>query len=129
MRSVQEVSRYSFINLYAKAEVSLSTWSRNLVGTTSENRMLMIANVHLEPGSNLRDLRERLHAIHKHWPQCPTGAGFLIGDFNICEPEEGRFIVVTQTFSDDLGRTAAFRSIFPRAFEISPPGFYEESGS
>ena len=51
---------------------------------------------------------------YMHWSHCPAGVGILIGDFNICLPEEGRFNVLTQTFSDgDLGRTAAFRSMFP----------------
>ena len=29
--------------------------------------------------------------IHEHWPRDPVDVGILIGDFNICEPEEGRF--------------------------------------
>ena len=48
----------------------------------------------------------------------------IIGDFNICELEEGRFNVRNQTFTEgDAGNTRLFRSYFPRVFEILQPNF------
>ena len=44
-----------------------------------------------------------------HWSTCPNGLGIIIGDFHICEPEEGRFDVVDQTTSDgDPGWSTSF---------------------
>ena len=84
----------------------------------------MIANVHFEPGSSLRNIRERFRAIHENSPSYQAGLFILIGDFNICEPENGRFNVITQTFSDrDPGRAAAFRSFSPHASDKAQPGF------
>ena len=66
---------------------------------------LPIVNVHLE--------RERLRLITPHWPSYPNAVGIILGDFNICEPEEGRFNVWNQTFTDgDAGKTAMFHSFF-----------------
>ena len=48
----------------------------------------------------------------------------ITGDFNICEPEEGRFNVWNQTFTDgDAGKAAPFRSFFPHVREIEQPDF------
>ena len=49
----------------------------------------VIVNVHFKPDLATRDLRERLHCISLHWPRYPEALGVIIGDFNICEPEEG----------------------------------------
>ena len=38
---------------------------------------------------SLRQLRGRLGLVHPHWPAYPNGAGVILGDFNICDPEEG----------------------------------------
>ena len=47
----------------------------------------------------------------------------MAGDFNICEPEQGRFIVWNQTFTDgDAGQTAVFL-FFSHVFEIAQPDF------
>ena len=44
-----------------------------------------------------------------HWLAYPRRVGFFFGDFNICDPEEGRFNVWNQTFSNgDPGKTAVF---------------------
>ena len=84
----------------------------------------MIANVHVEHGSSLGNLRERLRNISGHWLVCSDGLGIIIGDFNICEPEKGMFHVPTQTFSDgDPGRSAAFRSIFHTPCKKAQPSF------
>ena len=82
----------------------------------------VITNVHLEPGVSMRNLRERLRRIAVHWPRHPEGFGFIIGDFNKCEPEGRRFNVMNQTFSEgNAVRTAVFRSFFPHAPEIAQP--------
>ena len=38
--------------------------------------------------------------IRPHWPAYPYGVGVILGDFNICDPEEGRFNVWNQSFTD-----------------------------
>ena len=48
----------------------------------------------------------------------------IIGDFSICEPEEGRLNVRNQTFTEgDAGETTLFRSIFPNVLEVAQPNF------
>ena len=84
----------------------------------------MIVNVHFEPELTLRRLRERLRLITPHWPSYPNAVGIILGDFNICEPEEGRFNVWNQTFTDgDAGKTAIFHPFFPRVLEIAQPDY------
>ena len=53
-----------------------------------------LVNVHFEPELALRQLRGRLRLIHPQWPAYPSGVGIILGDFNICDPEEGRFNVL-----------------------------------
>ena len=50
----------------------------HLITLSAEHRSLMIANVHLELRSNLRNFRGRLREIHEHWPRYSAGLGFLI---------------------------------------------------
>ena len=46
--------------------------------------------------------------------------GIILGDFNICDPEEGRFNVWNQSFTDgDPGKTAVFHSFFPHVLEVA----------
>ena len=50
--------------------------------------------------------------------------GVILGDFNICDPEEGSFNVWNQTFTDgDPGKTAVFHSFFPHVLEIGQPDY------
>ena len=80
----------------------------------------VVVNVHFEPDLTLRQLRGRLRLIHPHWPAYPSGVGVILGDFNICDPEEGRFHVWNQSFTeDDHGKTAVFHSFFPYVLEIA----------
>ena len=65
-----------------------------LVNVQSERHNFVIVNVHFEPELTLRHLRGSLHLIHPHWPSYPNGVGIILGDFNICNPEEGRFHVL-----------------------------------
>ena len=83
----------------------------HLVNSQSERHSLVIVNVHFEPDLTLRQLRGKLSLIHPHWPAYPNGVGVILGDFNICDPEEGRFNVWNQTFTDgDPGKTAVFQT-------------------
>ena len=83
----------------------------HLVNIQSDRHSLVNVNVHFEPDLTLRQLRGRLGLIHPHWPAYPNGVGFILGDFNICYPEEGRLNVWNQTFTDgDSGKTAVFLS-------------------
>ena len=42
----------------------------------------------------------------------------LLVIFNVCEPEEGRFSIRNQTFTEgDTGKTSFFHSVFPHALE------------
>ena len=63
-----------------------------IVNVQSGRQNLVILNVHFEPELTLRRLRERL-PITPHWPSYPNAVGIIMGEFNICEPEEGRFNV------------------------------------
>ena len=70
---------------------------------------MVIVNVHSEPDMTLRNLRERLRRTSLHLPRYPQAFGVIIGDFNICEPEEGRFSVGNQTFTEgDAGKRPCF---------------------
>ena len=82
---------------------------------------LVFINVHFEPELTLRQLRGRLSLIQAHWPTYPSGVGTILGDFNICDPEEeGRFNVWNQSFTDgDPGQTAVFHSFFPHVLEVA----------
>ena len=52
------------------------------------------------------------------WPCCLAGVGILIGDLNMCDPEERRFNVATQSFYEgDPGGTA----VFPHALDVAQP--------
>ena len=62
----------------------------HLVSIQSGRQSLVIVNVHFEMELTLRRLRERLRLITPHWPSYPNAVGIILGDFNICEPEEGR---------------------------------------
>ena len=85
----------------------------HIVNVQSGRQSLVTVNVHFEPELTLRQLRERLRLINPHWPSYPNAVGIILGDFNICEPEEGRFNVWNQTFTDgDPRKTAIFHSFF-----------------
>ena len=71
----------------------------HMVKICSRDRSLSLANVQLEPGGSLRDLRERLRLVATHWPTFPDGLGIVIGDFIICGPEEGKLHVMDYSFS------------------------------
>ena len=77
--------------------------------------VMVVVNVHFERDLVLRDLRERLRLISLHWPRYPEAFGVIIGDFNICEPEKGRFT------EGDTGKMAVFRSFFPHVLDIAQP--------
>ena len=68
----------------------------------------------------MRRLRERLRLITPHWPWYPGALGFIAGDFNICEPEGGRFNDWNQTFTNgDAGRLFFSQYFFPHVLEIA----------
>ena len=93
---------------------------RDLVNIQSERHSFVIINVHIEPDLTPRQLRDRLHLIHQHWPAYPNGVGVILGDFNICDPDNGRFNVWHQTFTDgDPKNTAVFHSFFPHVLEVA----------
>ena len=92
----------------------------HLVSIRSERHSLVIVNVHFEPELTLRQLRGRLRLINPHWPSYPNAVGIILGDFDICDPEEGRFNVWNQTFTDgEPGKTAVFHSFFPHVLEVA----------
>ena len=95
----------------------------HIVRVQDGRSLLVILNMHFEPFL-CSSLRERLRRLSTHWPQYPEGFGIILGDFNICEPEEGRLNVTNQTFTDgDAGRTAPFRTFFPYAPQTAQPNF------
>ena len=96
---------------------------RNHIVTIRSGEGVLVVIVHFEPDLVLRDPRERLHRISILWPRYPESLGVIIGDFNVCEPEEGKFNVRNQTFTEgDTGKTALFRSCFVRdGICVDPP--------
>ena len=89
-----------------------------LVSIRSERHSLVIVNVHFEPELTLKQLRGRLCIIQPHWLAYPCGVGVILGDFNICDQEEGRLNVWNQLITDgDPGKTAVFPSFFPYVLE------------
>ena len=99
----------------------------HIVRIQSGESALVVINVHFEPDLTLRNLRERLRRIAFHWPRCPEGLGVIIRDFKICEPEEGRFSVRNQTFTEgDAGKTALFRTVFPTRSRNCATKLYKE---
>ena len=85
----------------------------HIVNVQSVRKNSVIVNVHFEPELTLRRFCERLRLITPHWPSYPNALGIILGDFNFCEPEEGRFNVWNQTYTDgDAGKTAMFHSLF-----------------
>ena len=96
----------------------------HIVSMWSRLRNLVVVNVHFEPELTLRSLRERLRLITPHWPPYPKAIGMIMGDFNICEPEEGRFNFCNETSTDgDMERAALFHSLFPHVNEIAQPDY------
>ena len=96
----------------------------HIVTITSGGSVLVIVNVHFEPDLVLRYLRERQHRISLHWPRCPEALGVIIGDSNLCEPEEGRFNVRNQTFTEGVaGKQLTSVLFFPRVLEFAQPNF------
>ena len=61
----------------------------HIVTVKSGDCVLVVVNVHFELDLVLRNLHERLHRIPLHWPRYPEVLAVIIGDLNICEPEEG----------------------------------------
>ena len=90
----------------------------HIIKVRSGESALLIINVHFEPGLRTRNFRERLRRIVFHWLRYPERFGINFCDFNICEPEEGRFNVMNQTFTEgDAGRIAVFRTLFHTPWE------------
>ena len=86
-----------------------------------------IINLHYQPEWTLQELRQRLRARATPWPAHPEGVGFLVGDFNVYDPAEGRLNSRTQTFNDgDASRAAALFAAFLRSVEIAHPFFIRE---
>ena len=96
----------------------------HLVRIQTGRHNFVIVNVHFEPELTLRQLRGRLRLIHPHWLAYPNEVGVILGDFNICDPEGGRFNVSNQTFTDGHPvKTAVFHSFFPHVLEINQPDY------
>ena len=96
----------------------------HVVNVQSGRQSLVIANVHFEPELTLTQFRERLRLINPHWPVYPNAVGIIWVGFNICEPDEGRFNVWNQTFTDgDLRKTAIFHSSLTHFLEIAQPDY------
>ena len=82
----------------------------HIVNIRSGCRSVVVVNVHFEPELTMRSLRERL----RHHPT------MIMGDFHIGEPEEGRFSVWNQTFTDgDMWKSALLQSVLPHVLGIA----------
>ena len=102
----------------------------HLVNVRSGRHSLVIVNVHFEPELTSRQVRGRLCFIRPDWPAFPCGVGVIMGDFNICDKEEGRFNVRNQSFTDgDPGKTGVFHSFFPYVLEIAQSDYTRRDSS
>ena len=91
----------------------------HIVNIQSGRQSLVTVNVHFEPELTLRQLRDRLHLVNPHWPSYPNAVGIILGDFNNCDPEAGRFYVWNQTFTDgDPRKAAIFHSFFHTSLRL-----------
>ena len=70
----------------------------HIVNVRSGCQSLIVVDVHFEPDLTLRSLSERLRLITPHWLQYPDAIGVIMGDFYICEPEEGRIQCLESNF-------------------------------
>ena len=70
----------------------------HIVSYRAGENVMVIVNVSFEPDLSTRELQESLRLISLRWPRSPEALGVLIGDLNICYPEEGRFSFVNQAF-------------------------------
>ena len=92
----------------------------HFVNIRSGQHSLDIINVHFEPELTLSQLRGTLCIVHTHWLAHHRGVGVILGHFNNCDPEEGRFNYWNQTFTDgDPGKTAVFHSFFASVLEVA----------
>ena len=86
------------------------------LGNTVSLLSMSILNLNSLQGSYVADWVLFTH-IGLH---IPVGVGVILGDFNICDPEEGRFNVWNQTFTNgDPGKNAVFHSFFPYVLEVA----------
>ena len=100
------------------------------VNVQSGRQSLVIVNVHFELELTPSCLCESLRLITPHWPSYPNAVGIILADFNICEPEEGRFNVWNQSFTDgDTGKPILFHSLFPHVHEIPQPDYTRRDSS
>ena len=91
----------------------------HLVNIQSGRHNVVIVNVRFEPELILRQLRGRLRLIHPHWPAYPNAVGIILGGFNVCDPEEGRFNVWKKTCTDgDPRKIAVFHSFFHLSLKL-----------
>ena len=82
----------------------------HIVNIRSGCRSVVVVNVHFEPELTMTSLRERL----RHHPT------MIMGEFYICEPEEGKFSVWNQTFTvGDMWKSALFHSVLPHVLGIA----------
>ena len=57
-------------------------------------------NDHFQPEGTLPEIRRRLRAEAASWPAYPDFVGCLLGDFNICDRDEGRLNSRNPTLSN-----------------------------
>ena len=102
----------------------------HVVNVQPGRRNFVVVNVHFEPELALRRLRERLRLITPQWPPYPGAVGIIMGDFKICEPEEGRFNVWNQSVTDgDTEKGALFHSLLPHVLETAQPDYSRRDSS
>ena len=92
----------------------------HFVNIQSERHSIVCVSVYFEPELTLRQLRGRVGSYSPALACISQWWGIILGDFNICAPEEGRCNVWNQTFIDgDPGKTAVFHTFFPHVFEVA----------
>ena len=97
----------------------------HIVSIHSGDSILVTVNVHFEPDLTLWGAFVNDYALFFHIGLVTLEHLVLwLENVNICEPEQGRFNVLNQTFMDgDAGKTAVFSCFFSHVFEIAQLDF------
>ena len=102
---------------------SLTKDATMLFKIRSGESAVVVINVHFETGLNFRTFEKGYDSLSPIGLAIPK-AWESLWVINICDPEEGRFSVMNQTYTEgDPGRIALFRIIFTYALEIAQPSF------
>ena len=98
----------------------------HMIRITSKTPSCTVVNVRFQREVSVAELRKRPRASWNVRPTHPDGVGFLVGDFDIVELDDGKLNTRTQTFTQgDTSQAAALHASFrtlSRYLEVILPG-------